>query len=133
MFRCIPKSLACFSVWAMSSFLAVPVFAQAATNTPITAPATGWTPANWIALITALGGFIVGIIGAIKGLAAQKTADTNTGRLNAHDGRIDTASSLGAGAQQKADANEQRLNAVSNRLNMHGEQLNNLAQKMPPG
>ena len=34
--------------------------------------------------------------------------------------------------QQKADANEQRLNAVSNRLNLHGEQLNNLAQKLPP-
>src|SRR5438270_12606855 len=113
MFRCLCKKLFLFSVWTMFSIVALPVFAQ----TPAAGSTSNeWTPANWIALVTAISGLIVAVIGALKGTAAQKTANDNTSRLNEHEGRITNATQTGSSAQSKADANEQRLNAVANRL-----------------
>jgi hypothetical protein len=91
-----------------------------------------WTPANWIALITAIGSIIVAVIGAMKGTAAQKAADSNAGRLDGHAQQITSAAQTAAAAQSKADANEQRLNAVGNRLNAHGQQITDLAKDMLP-
>src|SRR4029077_11447868 len=120
------KKLVLFSLWAMLLCVALPVFAQASpavsasTSNPPTvqAPTTGstsgansnsWTPANWIALIAAIGSIIVSVIGAQKGAGAQKTADANTSRLAAHDGLIAGASNASASAQTAADANTSRL------------------------
>jgi hypothetical protein len=114
-------------IWATLYAAALPACAQS--------PAPGpneWTPANWIALITAIGSIIVAVIGAMKGTAAQKAADSNAGRLAGHEQQISSAAQTAAAAQSKADANEQRLNAVGNRLNAHGQQITDLAKNMLP-
>src|ERR1700710_1637311 len=70
-----------------------PAFAQ---TPPTGSGSTGWTAANWVALVTGISSAIVAIIGALKAYSAQS----------------------------KADSNGDRLTAVSNRLNSHGEQIN---------
>lgn len=114
-------------IWAVLSAATLPACAQ----TP-PAGSNEWTPANWIALITAIGSIIVAVIGAMKGTAAQKAADTNAGRLDDHAKQIANVAQTAAAAQSKADANEQRLNAVSDRLNSHGQQITDLAKDMLP-
>jgi hypothetical protein len=142
------RKLVLFSLWVMLLCVALPVFAQASPSVSASAPnpptiqtptttsgsnSNSWTPANWIALIAAIGSIIVSVIGAQKGVSAQKTADVNTSRLAAHDGLIAGASNAGAAAQATADGHGDRLTAIANRLNEHGQQINALAQnQLPP-
>ena len=128
----ICKSFVHFSVWTTFCLSSLPVFAQTTTTGSTSSSTAGWTPANWIALITAIGSIIVAVIGALKGAAAQKAADTNASRLDGHDNQISNAMQTGSAAQSKADSNEQRLNAVSARLNAHGDQITTLAQNQIP-
>jgi hypothetical protein len=149
MVRRVCKKLVLFSLWAVLSCVAVPVFAQATTDVSDSPPkpavqasttdctscsnSNSWTPTNWIALIAAIGSAIVSVVGAQKGAGAQKTADANTSRLAAHDGLIAGASNAGASAQATADGHGDRLTAIANRLNEHGQQITTLAQnQLPP-
>ncbi len=105
MVRHICITLCRLGIGSALTLAALPIFAQ----TPGAGPASGtnsadWTPANVIALITAIGSAIVAIIGALRGTAAQS----------------------------KSDANEQRINAVSTRLDAHGQQITDLATNMMP-
>jgi hypothetical protein len=106
-----------------------PVFAQTSATT---SNSTGWTAANWIALVAAISSAIVAIIGALKGIQAQKTADSNTGLLMDHAKQIASASGAAASAQSTADSNAARLNVVANHLDSHGQQITSLAQNQVP-
>lgn len=77
--------------------------------------ANEWTPANVIALITALASAVIGIIGALRGTAAQAKADVNATQLNT-----------------MAETNQAQLKAITDRQDLHGQQLTNLAQNMIP-
>ena len=103
MIRTLCKILFVLPFWSVLYLAAQPTFAQASNAGPTSASTSNdWTPANWIALIVALGSTIPAIIGALRGTQAKA----------------------------KADANEQTLTNFSARLDAHGQQITDLAKNI---